>query len=85
MFMQNNRAKNGAAQPEAVARADAAGQRAAESLNVNEPLAPPQQRTFEPKLPSLKSISRSHVRGGLDEGGKSGPYTNKIPCGPKMP
>lgn len=86
MFMRNNRAKNGAPQPEEVAADAASAMRAEETLNVMVPggLGSPQSRTFEPDLMTIEAITRRHVRGGLDEGEWSD-YESNVPVGPCMP
>lgn len=84
MFMRNNRALNGAEQPEQVERDDAAAQREQEMLVTNPPLGAPQKRTFEPDLSTLDEINRRHKMGGLDEGEWPGDYEEFIPVGPKM-
>lgn len=85
MFMRNNRALNGAPQPEEVESRNAPAQRAQETLIPNPTsLGTPQNRLFEPNLSTPEEINRRHYRGGLDEG-EWPDYEDKIPVGPKMP
>lgn len=85
MFMRNNRALNGAPQPEVVEANEAPGQRAQRSLQPNPTdLGTPEERIFEPNLETLEAINRRHYRGGLDEG-EWPDYEHMIPVGPMMP
>ncbi len=84
MFMRNNRALNGAPQPEETASQDAADQAAQETIIPNpSDLGTPQSRTFEPNLETLDAINRRHYRGGLDDS-EWPDYESMIPVGPKM-
>ncbi len=83
-FMEHNREINGAAEPAATAREEAAEQREQERLQTNPTnLGQPQKRTFEPDLMTPEAISRRHKMGGLDEAEWKG-YEDMIPCGPEM-
>lgn len=88
MFMRNNRALNGAPQPEEVEDDEAAEQRAQRVLSTSPTDIPaPQKRTFEPELGDLAAIAHRHMMGGLEDGGRGDgweDYSDMIPCGPVM-
>lgn len=86
MFMRNNRAKNGAPQPEDVAAQDAPEQSSQQMLMPNLPVGNPEgTRTFDVEpYASIEEINRRHYRGGLDEA-EWPDYEEKVPVGPKMP
>lgn len=86
MFMERNRALNGADQPEEVLAEDSAQQRAQERLNpVPTNISGPQKRTFEPDLSTLEEIANRHKMGGLVDAGNWADYSAHIPVGPMMP
>lgn len=81
MFMRNNRAKNGAVQPEATAKADAAAQKAAEKLSPNDydGLKSADWR-FQATLSTCAQINEEHYIGGLkDDGVYQNTYESKVP------
>jgi len=81
MFMRNNRAKNGAPQPESVASGDTAGQRRARKLSPNGPLAnSPDDNRFTPQMSSCAAINKAHYQGGISGDGPYGTsYEQHIP------
>lgn len=81
MFMRNNRALNGAPQPEATEQADAAKQRASQRLSPNEweGLIGEDWR-FTPKMETCAAINENHYHSGLvDAGAYHISYETDIP------
>ena len=81
MFMRNNRAKNGASQPESVSSQDSAGQRKARQLAPNGPIdQSPLDYRFSPNMSSPPTINSGHY---LEDTSGSGvfasSYEDKIP------
>ncbi len=81
MFMRENRSKNGAAQPEAVARQQSSGQKGAKKLSPNPPMT---EQTadwrFTPDMSSPEAINRGHYEGGISGNGPYGKsYEESIP------
>lgn len=81
MFMRNNRAKNGAVQPEKTAAADASTQRSARKLSPNGPIpSDPEDWRFNPQMSTCAQINEDHYQAGI--GGRhpyDGDYESKIP------
>jgi|ERR1700719_15116 len=65
MFMRNNRAKNGAPQPEKTLSDDAAGARSARKLDPNQPVGSPEDWRFTPDLSTCDAINNAHVHAGV--------------------
>jgi hypothetical protein len=72
MFMRNNRAKNGAPQPEQTASRDASAQRSSRTLSSQPPIDnSPDDLRFAPSLSSCAAINDAHYNGGVSG---SSPY-----------
>lgn len=81
MFMRENRKKNGAPQPETVAKSDSAGQKSARQLvpNFDVP-GPPEDWRFKPSMDTPAGINDKHYNGGVSGDGPYGTsYEQKIP------
>jgi hypothetical protein len=83
MFMRNNRAKNGAPQPEQTAKKDASAQRSSRTLSTQPPLdGSPDDLRFPAQLSTCEKINDAHYRCGVtDDMGQFGlgNYDDKIP------
>lgn len=81
MFMRENRAKNGAAQPEQTASKDSAAQRAARQLSPNDlPTEEGLSPMFSPDMSSPAAINSAHYAGGVSGNGPyNKSYEDKIP------
>ena len=78
-FMDANRRKNGAPQPDQVETQNASEQRATEQLIPNEPLPTSvESRLFKAGIKSSAAINQMHYQAGLTDQA-SVPYTDKIP------
>ena len=80
MFMRNNRAKNGAPQPEAVAKRDAPSQKAARKLSPNEPIGDKgDDWRFSPDMSSCAAINDAHYNAGVKGQPWTSEYEKSIP------
>lgn len=81
MFMRENRAKNGAEQPETTRAKAAPKQRSARKLSPNDPLQPKAEDwRFSPNMSTCEQIDREHYRSGVDGDGPYGTsYEQHIP------
>lgn len=81
MFMRNNRAKNKAPQPEAVASSDRGKQASQKKLSPNPTdYGQGEDWRFQPSMSTSSQINEEHYQGGVSGSGPYGKsYEDKIP------
>jgi hypothetical protein len=81
MFMRNNRAKNGAPQPEKTASSQSSDQRSERRLSTNPSLdGSPDDLRFSPSMSSCAAINDAHYSAGVSGLGPYGTsYEQNIP------
>lgn len=80
MFMRENRAKNGAAQPEATAKSDAGSHSGSQELISNEAVPATIDLRFTPQMSTPAAINEGHYQGGIIGSGVYGTsYEQHIP------